>query len=106
LRSYDSDPRLPPSPLSRQQVVSLSQSSCVSPVELTNGREVGGDELGAESYDRGKAWPSINHSILSEYKYIYIYYIFAQQLVEPAHRSHTCPSYPWSIVNQYNRIFR
>jgi hypothetical protein len=27
-----------PSPLSRQQVVSLSQSSCVSPVELTDGR--------------------------------------------------------------------
>jgi hypothetical protein len=42
-------------------VVSLSQSSCVSPVELTNGR--GG--RGAKTYDDEKAWPSINHSILS-----------------------------------------
>jgi hypothetical protein len=37
-----------PSPLSRQQVVSLSQSSCVSPIQLTDGRE-GGE--GAKSYD-------------------------------------------------------
>ncbi len=57
---------LPPSPLSHQQLVSLSQSSCVSPVELTDGR--GGREEGGhgdESYDRKKAWASINHSILS-----------------------------------------
>ncbi len=33
---FDSSPT--PSPLSRQQVVSLSQSSCVSPIELTDGR--------------------------------------------------------------------
>jgi hypothetical protein len=33
---------LPPPPLSRQQVVSLSQSSCVSPVELTH--RGGGEE--------------------------------------------------------------
>ena len=32
--SYD----LAPPPLNRQQVVSLSQSSCISPVELTEGR--------------------------------------------------------------------
>jgi hypothetical protein len=31
-----------PSPLSRQQVVSLSQSSCESPVQLTDGRRGGG----------------------------------------------------------------
>jgi hypothetical protein len=36
--SYDSAPNLPPSPpLSRQQLVSLSQSSCVSPVESCGG---------------------------------------------------------------------
>ncbi len=35
---YDSAPRPPPSPLLRQQVVSLFQFSCVSPVELTNGK--------------------------------------------------------------------
>jgi hypothetical protein len=57
LRSYDSAPHPPPSLVARQKVVSLSQSSCVSPVEPTN---VGG---GAKSYDREKAWPSINHSI-------------------------------------------
>jgi hypothetical protein len=45
---------------SSQQVVSLSQSSCVSPVELTDGRGGGG----AKSYDR-ETWPSMNHSILS-----------------------------------------
>jgi hypothetical protein len=49
LRSYDSAPRPPHyllSPVSRQQVASLSQSSCVSPVELTDGK--GGE--------RGWAW--------------------------------------------------
>jgi hypothetical protein len=34
LQSYDSAPRLPPPPYSRQQVFSLSQSFCVSPLEL------------------------------------------------------------------------
>jgi hypothetical protein len=52
---------------SRQQVVSLSQSSCVSPVELAEGGE---RELGAKSYDREKAWLSRNHSILSEYRFL------------------------------------
>jgi hypothetical protein len=42
------------SPLSRQQVVSLSQSSSVSPVQLTEGG-VGGWR-GAKSYDRAKTW--------------------------------------------------
>jgi hypothetical protein len=41
-----------PSPLSRQQLVFLSQSSCVLPVELTEGRRGGGE-------------PNLNHSILS-----------------------------------------
>ncbi len=47
LLSYDSTYRPHPSPLSCQHIVFLSQSSCVSPVGLE------------------KAWPSINHSILS-----------------------------------------
>ncbi len=42
--------------------VTLFQSSCVSPVELADGRGGGG---GAESYGREEAWSSINHSILS-----------------------------------------
>jgi hypothetical protein len=40
--SYNSAPRPSPLPLSRQQVISLSQSSCVFPVELTDGRKGGG----------------------------------------------------------------
>ncbi len=58
MRSYDLSPR-PPPPLSRQPVVSLSQSSCVTPIELTDGRGGRGGR-GAKSYDREKAWPSIN----------------------------------------------
>jgi hypothetical protein len=62
LPSYDAPP---PHSLSRQQVVCLSQSSCVSVVELTNGRR-GGKELGgAKSHDGEKARLSINHSILT-----------------------------------------
>jgi hypothetical protein len=52
----------PPFPLSRQQLVSLYLSSCVSPVELTDGR---GGRGGTKLYDREKVWPSINNSILS-----------------------------------------
>jgi hypothetical protein len=37
-------------------VVFLSHSSCVSPVELTDGRGEG-----ASSYDSGKAWSSIKY---------------------------------------------
>ncbi len=54
-----------PLPLCRQLHVSLSQSSCVSPIELT-GEVGGGGGRGAESYDHKKAWPSINQSILSD----------------------------------------
>jgi hypothetical protein len=56
---------LPYIPLPHQQLVSLSQSSCVSPVELTDGRGGRGWARGVESYDRKKAWASINHSIFS-----------------------------------------
>jgi hypothetical protein len=48
--------------------VSLTQSSCVSPVELTDGDGRGRAGQGgheAKSYDIEKAWSSINHSILS-----------------------------------------
>ncbi len=69
---------LPP-PLSRQQAVSLPQPSFVSLVELLTGEGGGSGESlsfsvflcvagqGAKLYDRDKAWPSRNHSILSEY---------------------------------------
>jgi hypothetical protein len=63
--SYDLAP--PPSPLhfSRQEVVSLSQSSCVSPIELTDGK--GGEGVGGtKSYDGLKAWFFGNNSILSD----------------------------------------
>ncbi len=48
--------RLLPRPR-RPQVILLSQSSCVSPVELADRR---GNE------EREKAWPSVNRSILSD----------------------------------------
>jgi hypothetical protein len=58
----------PPSP-----VASLSQSSYVSPAELTDGNGGGGwgggSGRGAESYE--KAWPSINRTILSSFKLIH-----------------------------------
>ncbi len=56
----------PPSNLSRQQFISLSQSSCMSPVDLTDGRSGGGD--GRETNHtttRKPGPPSINHQILS-----------------------------------------
>jgi hypothetical protein len=60
--SYDLAP--PPSPFSIEQVVSLFQSSCVSRIELTNGKGAGvGEE--ANHYDSEKARSSKNHSILS-----------------------------------------
>jgi hypothetical protein len=42
LLSYDSAPRTPPSPLSRQEIVSFSKSSFVSPVQFIDGRGGGG----------------------------------------------------------------
>jgi hypothetical protein len=47
-------------PLSRQQVVFLSQSSCV--LTLLTGR---GERRGAKPYDCKKSWSFINHLILS-----------------------------------------
>jgi hypothetical protein len=45
--SYDLAPPTPSPPVSRQQIVSLSQASCLSPVELPDRRKGGG----AKSYD-------------------------------------------------------
>ncbi len=63
IENQASTPRynLAPSPLSRQQVVSLSQSSCVRRL-LRRERGIGG---GDKSYDVEKAWSPVNHSILS-----------------------------------------
>ncbi len=47
LRSYNLSP-CPPLPLSREQDVSLSQSSCVSPIELTDGARRAGEGMGEE----------------------------------------------------------
>ena len=52
-------PKPPPSLLSRQQVGSLSQASCLSPVERG-----GGGGGGAKSNNGEKTWSSINNSIL------------------------------------------
>jgi hypothetical protein len=46
----------PLTPLFRQQVVSLSQSSYASPVDLTDWRGGEGVGRGAKAYDREKAW--------------------------------------------------
>jgi hypothetical protein len=53
----------PPPPLFRQQIVSLSQSSYVLPVQL--------NERGAKSYDSKKA--SVNRSIFSAFPVTYRY---------------------------------
>ncbi len=42
----------------------VCKSSCVSMVELTDGRR--GEGVGAKSYDGEKALSAINHSILSD----------------------------------------
>jgi hypothetical protein len=63
---YDTAPRPPPYPLSILQGVSLSQSSCVSPVsKLTDERGGKGGGRKTKLYDRTKAWPSTNHSVVS-----------------------------------------
>ncbi len=54
-------PTFHPLPPSRPQVVSRSQSSCVSPVELSDMDM----RVGGFPYDGEKAWTSINYSILS-----------------------------------------
>jgi hypothetical protein len=51
----------PPPRLSRQQVFSLSQSSCLSPVELILTGEGGRGGVGAKSYDDEKALSSIKN---------------------------------------------
>jgi hypothetical protein len=54
-----------PSPLSQQQVVSFSGFLRFVGRAYWRERGWGGDGRGAKSYDRCKAWSSINYSILS-----------------------------------------
>ncbi len=68
----------PPSPVIK--FVFLSQSSCVSPVELTNEKGGMGDVGGAKSYDLEKAWSSRNHhsklsDIITGYRYVIVYIV-------------------------------
>ncbi len=76
LRLYYLAPPSPPPPfpfINWQQIVSVSQTSCVSPVELTDG--IGGEGAawgGSKTYDREKVQYSINHSILSLLNIIYL----------------------------------
>jgi hypothetical protein len=56
----------PFSPLPSATCLSFSAYLFVAPVEFTDGRGGGGGGRGAEFYDREKAWPSINHSMLSD----------------------------------------
>ena len=54
--------RLHPLPPLPRQIVFLPKPSCASPVELTDGRGRGiGGWRGTKSYDREKAWPSVNY---------------------------------------------
>ncbi len=59
-------------PLSRQQVVFLSQYSCVSPMNLTDGKGGGGGG-GAKPYDGERAWSSINYTLLSGANHSFMY---------------------------------
>ncbi len=49
----------------------------MSPVKLIDGRGGQGGGRGTKSYDREKAWPSINHSILS----VRLWALFLQQFL-------------------------
>jgi hypothetical protein len=66
LLSYDSAPRPSPYPSSPASKLSifLSLPVCRRSVLYWRGGGGAGDGRGAKSYDREKAWPSINHSIL------------------------------------------
>ncbi len=58
-------------PLTSAKCLSFSVSVCVAGRAYLR-KEVGSGR-GAKSYDHEKAWPSINHSILSDYKYCIVY---------------------------------
>jgi hypothetical protein len=80
-----------PHTLSRQQVVSLSRSSCVSSVEFTDGRggSRGGEEPNQET--ARKPWSSINHKKLSDTLFSMITYSKVFALGEPTFQSiHFC----------------
>jgi hypothetical protein len=63
LRLYDSAPRPSPILLSRQQAVTLSQSSCVSQIELTAGRP-GRDGEYFEQEQSLLFWPDFSLSFI------------------------------------------
>jgi hypothetical protein len=65
LRSYDSAPCHPILPSA--SYLSFSVVLCVVGPAYWRGEEGGGGR-GAESYDRKKAWPSINRSIISDHR--------------------------------------
>ncbi len=72
----------------------FSQPSCVSPVELAEGRGGGGGG-GAKTYDDEKAWSSINHWTLSGWSrfkrllnsvgllYFFLFYLGEQAMWKP-----------------------
>jgi hypothetical protein len=59
----DLAPRPPPSTVSKLSIFLSFPVRCFS-VEFTD-EKGGGGGRGAKSYEREKAWPSINHSIFS-----------------------------------------
>ncbi len=70
LRSYDSAPRPrpPPTPLSPRKARPLATHRKTEKERQDAAARRGeGGGSGADSYDRQKRWPSINHSILSTY---------------------------------------
>ncbi len=70
IERLDSSPRRhTPPPLPSASCVSSLRTSCVTPVEHTDGRERGG--WGAKSSDREKSYPSSNQSILSDRRWNY-----------------------------------
>ncbi len=84
MRSNDSAPRPPPSlPPSHQQVVSLSLSSCLSPVKLTYWREGAGEGPGVEPNQKTTRKPVLYESFNTlslSYKYTRLVYFFLQDL--------------------------
>ncbi len=76
--SYDLAPPPPPSPLSRQQVVSHSQSSCVPPVELTDGRGGEGGR-GVRSQTNHTTSRKLGHLQIIQYSLTYPIHLFGER---------------------------
>jgi hypothetical protein len=88
LASYNLAPPPSPLPVPRQQVYSFSPSSCVSPVELTDGR--GGEEVEEEPNPTTARKPGllyiIQYSLKKNMKYMYT-----------GHLSNTLAECQWKI---------